>query len=284
MLRKETYHRNSLSKTIMSFPADVRALLFDVFGTVVDWRSTVTQGLYDASNSSLKSNTPTVPADVRDRASDMTLEDWGKFAQKWRNEYMKYCQSRAADSTLSVTTIDEHHLDSLKGLLRSWSLEGLWSAEQIHEISLIWHRLVPWQDSAAGLNALASRYPTCTLSNGNFRLLEDLRSFGSLSFSHIFSAEAFGTFKPNKAVYLGAADRLGLPPTQCALVAAHLGDLKAAKGCGYFTIYVERPQEENWKRDQIEQAKVEGWVDLWVKESEEGFLTVDRKLREQAQL
>jgi 2-haloacid dehalogenase len=268
----------------MPFPTDVRALLFDVFGTVVDWRSTVTQGLYQASAQSLESRKSAIPEDVRSRASAMSLVDWGVFAQKWRNQYMKYCQSRAADSSLPVTTIDEHHLDSLKGLLQRWSLEGLWDDEHAKEISLIWHRLVPWKDSAPGLKALGYKYPTCTLSNGNFSLLEDLRRFGSLSFSHIFSAEAFGTFKPNKAVYLGAAEKLGLPPTQCALVAAHLGDLKAAKGCGYFAIYVERPQEENWNLEKIEQAKTEGWVDLWIKEGDDGFLAVSRKLEKQAQL
>jgi 2-haloacid dehalogenase len=268
----------------MRFPTDVRALLFDVFGTVVDWRTTVTQGLYDAAQQSLQSDATKIPIDVRNCASAMSLEDWGRFAQKWRNEYMKYCQSRAADSSLPVTTIDEHHFESLKGLLHTWSLEGLWSTEQVQQISLIWHRLVPWKDSAPGLKALASRYPTCTLSNGNFSLLEDLRSFGELSFSHLFSAEAFGTFKPNKAVYLGGADKLGLLPTQCALVAAHLGDLKAAKGCGYFAVYVERPQEENWSQDKIEEAKAEGWVDLWIKEGEDGFLAVERGLLDKAQL
>lgn len=213
----------------------------------------------------------------------MSLEDRGKFAEEWRNEYTEYCSSRAADPSLPVTSIDEHHLDSLKNLLKSWSLEGLWDGEKVQEISLIWHRLVPWSDSEAGLAALNSRYPACTLSNGNFSLLEDLRAFGKLRFTHIFSAEAFGTFKPNKAVYLGAAEKLGLPPNQCALVAAHLDDLKAAKGCGLSAIYVERAQEEDWSQQKIEQANADGWVDLWVKENEDGFLAVNRKLEEQAQ-
>ena len=197
---------------------------------------------------------------------------------------MKYCASRAADPNLPVVTIDEHHHESLKELLEKWELQGLWTQEKVKEISLIWHRLTPWSDSADGLAALSRRFPTCTLSNGNISLLEDLRSFAKLHFTHIFSAESFGTFKPNKAVYLGGVEKLGLRPDECALVAAHLGDLQAAKRCGLSAIYVERPQEEGWKQDQIEQAKKDGWVDLWVTEKEDGFHTVERELREQAQL
>jgi 2-haloacid dehalogenase len=114
--------------------------------------------------------------------------------------------------------------------------------------------------------------------------LEDLQSFGKLDFSHIFSAEQFGTFKPNKKVYFGAVEKLGLQPDECALVAAHLGDLQAAKSCGLAAIYVERPQEEGWSQRKIEQAKADGWVDLWITEGEDGFLAVDRKLKLQAVL
>lgn len=266
----------------MTFPFNVRALLFDVFGTVVDWRSTVTQGLYEASSRALKSDTSGIPEAVQRKAGAMSLEDWGIFAQLWRNEYMKYCTTRAADPSLPVTTIDEHHLESLKILLQTWSLEGLWRTEEVQDISFLWHKLDPWTDSVPGLAALSSRYQTCTLSNGNFSLLEDLRTYGKLSFSHIFSAEAFKTFKPNKAVYFGAAEKLGLRPEQCALIAAHLGDLKAAKGCGYSVIYIERPREESWNAQQIEEAK--SWVDLWIKDGGDGILEIDRKLRTQAQL
>lgn len=210
----------------------------------------------------------------------MGLEQWGSFAQAWRDGYGQYTKSRAADSSLPVQTIDEHHLDSLKELLASWKIEGLWDAAQVNSVSLIWHKLVPWSDTQAGLRALSSRYSTCTLSNGNLSLLEDLKAFGELDFTHIFSAEQFGTFKPNKAIYLGAAGKLGILPSECAMVAAHLGDLKAAKGCGYSTVYVERPREEGWSDEQVEEAKREGWVDVWVTQKEAGFVAVDAKLRE----
>jgi 2-haloacid dehalogenase len=253
-------------------------------GTVVDWRSTVTNGLLEAAENTLNSATSSIPSSVRSRAISMSVEEWGTFSQEWRNAYMKYTMSRALDPNLPVVTIDEHHLDSLQTLLKAWSLEGLWDTEQVKAISLIWPKLVPWPDSERGLRALSSQYRTCTLSNGNFSLLRDLKAFGSLDFTHIFSAEEFSTFKPNHAIYLGAAQKLGIPPSQCAMVAAHLGDLKAAKACGYSTIYVERPREEKWSEIQIQEAKNEGWVDVWIREDEDGFVALDRKLREQGQL
>ena len=87
------------------------------------------------------------------------------------------------------------------------------------------------------------------------------------------------TYKPSPRVYLGAAEKLQLPPSQCAMVAAHLNDLKAAKENGLQTIYVERPGEEDWDEEQVEQARREGWVDLWIgSDGNRGFITVAEKL------
>lgn len=121
---------------------------------------------------------------------------------------------------------------------------------------------------------------TCTLSNGNLSLLGDLRTHSTIPFTHLFSAELFGTYKPSARVYLGAAEKLQLPPNQCAMVAAHLNDLRAAKDNGLQTIYVERPGEEDWDRDQVEGARRDGWVDLWIDSGSgnKGFITVAEKL------
>lgn len=96
----------------------------------------------------------------------------------------------------------------------------------------------------------------------------------------MFSAELFGTYKPSPRVYLGAAERLQLPPDCCVMVAAHLNDLRAAKDSGLKTIYVERPGEEDWDRDRVEKARREGWVDLWISSGSEsrGFIAVAEKL------
>lgn len=107
-----------------------------------------------------------------------------------------------------------------------------------------------------------------------------MRTFSNIPFTHLFSAELFGTYKPSPKVYLGAAEKLNLPPSECVMVAAHLNDLKAAKKNGLQTIYVERAGEEDWDEDEVEKAKGEGWVDLWVssKDGSKGFITVAENL------
>jgi 2-haloacid dehalogenase len=108
--------------------------------------------------------------------------------------------------------------------------------------------------------------------------LNDLKAHAKLDFTHLFSAEQFGTYKPSPKVYQGAVNMLALEPAECVMVAAHLGDLKAAKACGLGTIYVERHQEEDWDADNVNAAKHDGTVDLWVSGSEDGFLTMAEEL------
>ncbi|KAF2115157.1 HAD-like domain-containing protein [Lophiotrema nucula] len=255
-----------------------RGLLFDVFGTVVDWRSTVTRALEQTAHKALNDSTKSLATSVRLRASELLVADWGTFAQQWRNTYKVFCKSIAADPSLPWKTVDEHHLAALNDLIAEWKLEGLWTPDEIKTLSLIWHHLDPWPDSSDGIKALNTLFSTATLSNGNISLLEDLKKHGHLPFTHIFSAELFGSYKPNSRVYLGAVEKLGLEPNEVALVAAHLNDLQAAKSNGLQAIYVERPQEEDWDTEQVEKVRTSGWVDLWVKQDEKGFLTVAEKL------
>lgn len=244
----------------------------------VDWRSTVTNALWDATRKTLNAATASIPSAVRVKATDMSKEEWGQFAQQWRNTYKQFTRSLADNSALQWKTVDEHHLDSLRELLAEWKLEGLWTDEEVRVLSLIWHRLDPWEDSEAGIKELNKLYWTCTLSNGNLSLLNDLKVHAKLEFTHVFSAEQFGSYKPNPAVYLGAVEKLELAPNDCAMVAAHLGDLKAAKGCGLQTVYVERPQEEDFGAERVEAAKKDGWVDVWVCLEEDGFVAAAEKL------
>ena len=111
-------------------------------------------------------------------------------------------------------------------------------------------------------------------------LLEDLRAYSGIPFTYIFSAELFGTYKPSPKVYLGGAEKLGLAPSECVMVAAHLADLKAAKENGLQTIYVERAGEEGWSEDQVKEARSAGWVDLWVDggQGNRGFVTLAERL------
>lgn len=212
-------------------------------------------------------------------ASEMTVKEWGSFAQDWRNTYKVFTKALAADPNTKWKSVDDHHFDALNDLIQKYGLEGLWTPEEIRELSLIWHRLDPWSDSAAGVEKLNNAFHTCTLSNGNVALLDDLKAHSGIPFTHIVSAEMFGSYKPSPRVYLGAAEKLGLQPNQCAMVAAHLQDLKAAKETGYGTaVYVWRPQEEDWNDEQVEKARREGWVDVWVDGGNDGFVTVAEKL------
>jgi 2-haloacid dehalogenase len=177
---------------------------------------------------------------------------------------------------LTWKTVDEHHLDSLRELLASRGLAELWSKEQVEDLSLIWHRLEPWADTNTGLAALNDLgLQTATLTNGNSTLIGNMVKHSKMPFQHVLSAEMFNSYKPNPAVYLGAAERLGLKPEQCGMVAAHLGDLEGAQKCGFATIYVERPEEER----EGHLREKEGLVDVWVDMKGDGFVEVADKLK-----
>lgn len=176
---------------------------------------------------------------------------------------MAFCSTYEPGATF--TTVDQHFHDSLKQLLRKNDLEALWNDDEVLQISRVWHALEPWPDSSHGLDELNRMgLQTCTLSNGNIQLLEDLTTYGRLPFAHILSAEHFGAYKPSPNTYLGAAEKLGLKPEECAMVAAHLSDLDAARQCGLQTIYIERKGEEAWPPERIEKARSDGWVDMWI--------------------
>jgi len=272
----------------MSQKPQPRCLFFDVFGTCVDWRKTVTDTLWNAARESLNSPTSSLATRVRVTATDMTYEQWGELAQTWRNGYLKFTREIAANPGKTYKTVDQHHLESLKEILTARGLilprEGtepdnlvhdgsLWDEAQIQDLNLVWHRLNPWPDTCRGIQELNRKFYTCTLSNGNLSLLNDMVAHAKMEFTHVYSAEMFKSYKPSPKVYLGAAEKMGLKPEECALVAAHLDDLKAAKSNGFHTVYVERPLEE---RNYA--LKEEGIADIWVGQDENGFLTAAERL------
>ncbi|KAM0333065.1 hypothetical protein ACHAQA_001723 [Verticillium albo-atrum] len=257
----------------------VKALTFDVFGTVVDWRASITDELTNTAASKVE----TLPGDIAAPLRRLTREDWGRFAQAWRDTYKAFTHGFVPGQT-PWKDIDTHHYDALVGLLAEWGLEGVYSGEEVRELSLAWHRLRPWSDSAAGLRLLGGRYVTSMLSNGNASLLRDLDAFGSLGFQKRLSAEDFKAYKPSPKVYLGAVASLGVKdPGEVAMVAAHLGDLAAARKSGLRTVYVERNREEDWSKDEERYREARGWVDLWVEEGEDGFVELAKKLELDAQ-
>jgi len=210
--------------------ADVRALCFDVFGTVVDWHGSIA-------------------AEVR--ALGLPV-DGGAFALAWRAGYAPAMQ-QVRSGTLPWTNIDGLHRRILDGLLAE---HGIALDEAAREkLNRIWHRLHPWPDSVPGLQRLKRCFTITTLSNGNLSLLVALAKFGGLPWDAVLSAELFHHYKPDPEVYLGAARLLGLAPEQVALVAAHPSDLRAAAACGLRTAYVPRPLERG------PGGGIEAWVD-----------------------
>ena len=197
--------------------------------------------------------------------------------------------SIAKHSSVQWRAVDKYRLESLHTLLAHRGLiilredassselhvkEGsLWDESQLKHLGLVWHRLPPWPDTCRGLDLLNRQFSTVTLRNSYNDLLEYLVAHSSIPFTHIYSADMFQSFKPNPKVYLGAAEKMGVKPEECALVAAHLNDLKAAKACGFYAIYVDRPLEE-----KTPDLREENIPDIWIKEDEDGFVALAEHL------
>jgi len=212
----------------------VRALAFDVFGTVVDWHGSIAAGVARLG----------LPV------------DGGEFALAWRAGYAPAMQ-QVRSGTLAWTNIDGLHRRILDGLLAARGI--VLTQDEAADLNRIWHRLQPWPDSVAGLARLKTRYTLTTLSNGNLSLLVAMAKFGGLPWDAVLSAELFGHYKPDPEVYLGAARLLDLQPQQLMMVACHPSDLRAAAACGLRTAYVPRPLErgvggamEPWHQDEFD--------------------------------
>jgi 2-haloacid dehalogenase len=201
----------------------VRALVFDVFGTVVDWRSSIIR-----------------EGRALGRRKRLRV-DWVAFADAWRDGYQP-AMARVRSGELGWTKIDDLHRMILDGLLKRFSIRGL-AEREIDELNRAWHRLRPWPDARRGLALLKHDYVIATLSNGNIALLTNMAKNAGLPWDCILSAEVFRHYKPDPESYLGAADALGFAPAEVMMVAAHKNDLRAAKACGLKTAFVRRPKE-----------------------------------------
>lgn len=201
----------------------VKALTFDVFGTVVDWRgSLIEEGRRLGRRKRLK-------------------VDWAAFADAWRGGY-RPAMDRVRRGELPWTNIDGLHRMILDELLPRFGIAGLSEAEK-DQLNRAWHRLAPWKDAPAGLRRLKKRFVIATLSNGNVALLTNMAKHGGLPWDCILSAELFGHYKPDPEAYQGAARLLGLRPDEVLMVAAHKDDLDAAARAGLRTAHVARPLE-----------------------------------------
>ena len=211
------------SQQLSSRVSGVEAMTFDVFGTVVDWRTSITQ------EGSAVGRRHGIEA------------DWSTFADDWRGGYGPAMQ-RVRSGELGWTKIDDLHRIILDDLVPKYGLEALSEAELV-ELNRAWHRLVPWPDTVEGLTRLRKGYTLATLSNGNVGLLVNMAKNAGLPWDAVLSAELAQQYKPDPEVYLKAADLLGLQPEQVMMVAAHKGDLRASAKVGFRTGYVPRPTE-----------------------------------------
>lgn len=201
----------------------IKALAFDVFGTVVDWRGSIIRD-----------------GEAFGRSRGLAV-DWAALADAWRAGYQP-AMARVRSGELGWTKIDALHRMILDSLLPRFGLSGLSEADKDH-LNRVWHRLEPWPDSVEGLTRLKRRFVIATLSNGNVSLLTDMAKRAGLPWDCIFSAETFHHYKPDPETYLGVAGLLDLHPSQVMMVAAHKDDLRAARGSGLATAFARRPME-----------------------------------------
>ena len=201
----------------------VKALFFDVFGTLVDWRA----GVAREAQSILKPRGYVL--------------DWTAFADAWRDQYQP-AMEEVRSGRISYTKLDVLHRRTLQKILARFGLDELKDAE-LDDLTLAWHRLDAWQDVSAGLARLRQRYLIAPVSNGNTALMCDLARRNDLRWDAILGADLARDFKPAPAVYLAAVEAFNLKPGECLMCAAHSGDLKAAAGNGLRTAFIARPEE-----------------------------------------
>ena len=208
----------------------VEALLFDVFGTVVDWRGSII-------------------ADLTRFGAEKGIEaDWARFTDDWRGLYQPSME-QVRSGRRAWTILDVLHRESLEALLVKYGIAGLSEAEKDY-INRTWHRLKPWPDVVAGLTRLKSRYIIGTLSNGNVGLLTRMAKNAGLPWDVVLGAETARAYKPLPQAYLASAALLNLDPGSVMLVAAHNGDLAAAAEAGLRTAFVARPAEYGPRQDR----------------------------------
>lgn len=201
----------------------VKALFFDVFGTVVDWRNSIA-------------------AEIDKWASEKGLGlDGQKFALAWRGRYQP-AMERIRSGGRGFVALDTLHRENLLEVLDHFGVTGL-AEEEIDHLNRIWHRLNPWPDSVPGLTRLKRRFILSTMSNGNVALMVDMAKHAGLPWDVILGAEISQSYKPQPETYLTGCRLLHLRPEECMMVAAHNSDLLAARALGLKTAFIPRPTE-----------------------------------------
>jgi 2-haloacid dehalogenase len=201
----------------------VKALVFDTFGTVVDWRTSIAAEIDDLA-----------------RRKGLTV-DGARFADRWRAGYGP-SMNRVRTGELPWTTLDRLHRMILDPLLKEFGITML-SESETAALNRAWHRLQPWPDAVQGLTRLKGKFIIAPLSNGNIALMTNMAKHAGLPWDCILGAELARHYKPDREVYQSAADFLDLQTAEVMMVAAHSGDLRAAAQVGLRTAFVARPLE-----------------------------------------
>jgi len=201
----------------------IRALLFDVFGTVVDWRSSIIdEGAQINREKNLSVN-------------------WADFVDDWRGLYQPSMEE-VRKGVRPWTTLDVLHRESLDHLIDKYGITD-WTEDELDHLNKAWHRLTPWPDAPPGLHRLKRRFTIGTCSNGNVALIVDMAKHSDLPWDMVLGAEVTGHYKKQPEAYLTSVNMLGLAPDQVLMVAAHNDDLYAAEALGLQTAFVARPTE-----------------------------------------
>jgi len=219
LLERRLEEEKVVTDRAVEMRTEVRALLFDVFGTLVDWRASIARAV---------------------EAADLEV-DADAFARAWRARYQPAMQ-RIRSGERGFVTLDRLHRENLVETLAAFGVEGLDEAA-IDRLTFAWHRLDPWEDAVPGLTRLKSRYVVAPCSNGNVALMVDLARHAGLVWDAVLGAEPAGAYKPSPQAYLRSVAMLGLEPARCMMVAAHNDDLAAAAALGLKTAFFPRPEE-----------------------------------------
>jgi 2-haloacid dehalogenase len=204
---------------------EVRALVFDVFGTVVDWRG----GVAREAAPFLARHAPAA--------------DPAAFADAWRRRYAP-AMEEVRSGRRPFTRLDVLHRENLETILPEFGIDpAAVKPTELDALNLAWHRLDPWPDAVPGLTRLKTRFIIAPLSNGNIILMIDMAKRAGLPWDAILGAEVAQAYKPTPESYLRTAEMLAMRPDEVCLVAAHNGDLAAARNCGLKTAFVPRPTE-----------------------------------------
>jgi 2-haloacid dehalogenase len=204
-------------------PVSVQALFFDVFGTLVDWRTSIAR-----------------EAEAILKPLGYAL-DWLKFADAWRGQYQPAMEEVRA-GRIPFCKLDVLHRRNLELILPQFGVKPL-DESVLRHLNLAWHRLDAWPDVPAGLARLRERFLIAPVSNGNIVLMANLARHNGYCWDAVLGSETAGDFKPKPRVYLAAVEAFSLQPADCMMVAAHSGDLAAAAALGLRTAHIARPDE-----------------------------------------